>query len=208
MDAKLIVVGGKASKGEISLKLPMTIGRSREAELTIAHPMISRRHCELFEADGLLMIRDLDSLNGTLVAGRRIKESPLPPDGEFTIGPLTFRARYQYEGDIDALPEAVPAEPAPSPHQLPAAWSDSPPADSGGEAVAPDQMTESTAAAEQAPVELAFLDEIQGEPSAAVGEKQPPVAAEEAPDAKPPADKPSPQAGEEFDIDEFLDGLK
>ncbi len=94
MEAKLIVVGGKASKAKIALKLPTVIGRSREAGLTIAHPMISRRHCEVFEADGLLMVRDLGSLNGTVVGGQRVKESPLPPDAEFTVGPLTFRAEY------------------------------------------------------------------------------------------------------------------
>jgi pSer/pThr/pTyr-binding forkhead associated (FHA) protein len=106
MEAKLIVVGGKASKSAIALKLPTIIGRSREAGLTIAHPMISRQHCELFEVDGLLMIRDMGSLNGTVVAGQQIKNSPLPPNTEFTVGPLTFRADYTYEGDLSQLPAA------------------------------------------------------------------------------------------------------
>jgi pSer/pThr/pTyr-binding forkhead associated (FHA) protein len=110
MDAKLIVVGGKASKGIISLKLPTVVGRSRQAGLTVAHPMISRRHAELFEAAGLLMIRDLGSLNGTVIEGRRIKEAPLPPDAEFTIGPLTFQAKYEYKGDLSKLPALVLAE--------------------------------------------------------------------------------------------------
>ncbi len=110
MEAKLLVVGGKASKGSISLKLPTVIGRSREATLTIAHPMISRRHCEVYEAEGLLMIRDLGSLNGTVIGGQRIKEAPLPPDGEFSIGPLTFRAQYHYAGNLDGLPAPVLAE--------------------------------------------------------------------------------------------------
>ena len=91
MEAKLLVVGGKTSKDVIPLTLPTVLGRSREAKLTIVHPMISRRHCRLFEKDGLLMIEDLGSLNGTLVAGQRVKETPLPPNGEFTVGPLTFR---------------------------------------------------------------------------------------------------------------------
>ncbi len=110
MEAKLIVVGGKASKAEIALKLPTIIGRSRKARLTIAHPMISRQHCEVFEADGLLKVRDLGSLNGTLVGGQQVKESPLPPDAEFTVGPLTFRVQYNYEGDLSQLPAPVLAE--------------------------------------------------------------------------------------------------
>jgi predicted component of type VI protein secretion system len=107
MEAKLVVTGGKVSKNVIPLTLPTTIGRGRDAKLTIAHPMVSRKHCQLFEKDGLLMIRDLGSLNGTMIAGQRIKEAPLPPDAEFTVGPLTFRAEYQYDGDLKALPDPV-----------------------------------------------------------------------------------------------------
>jgi len=110
MEVKLTVVGGKASKRVIPLKLPTIIGRSREAELTIAHPMISRQHCQIYEKDGLLWIRDMGSLNGTVVQGQRVKESPLPPDREFTVGPLTFRPQYEYEGDPAAVPPAVLAE--------------------------------------------------------------------------------------------------
>jgi hypothetical protein len=114
MEATLTVIGGKTSKRTIILKkLPAVIGRGQEARLTIAHPMVSRRHCELFEKGGLLMVRDLGSLNGTVVAGRRIKESPLPPGGEFSIGPLSFRAQYQYGGDQKSLPATIWAEPAP-----------------------------------------------------------------------------------------------
>jgi predicted component of type VI protein secretion system len=104
MEVQLIVIGGKASKREITLKLPAIVGRSREADLTIAHPMVSRQHCQLFEADGLLMVRDLGSLNGTVVAGQRVSEAAIPPDGEFTIGPLSFRAKYEYQGDLSAKP--------------------------------------------------------------------------------------------------------
>jgi predicted component of type VI protein secretion system len=110
MDAELIVVKGKASKARIALKLPTVIGRSRKADVTVAHPMVSRRHCEIFEADGLLMVRDLGSMNGTVVTGQRVKESPLPPDAELTVGPLTFRAQYAYSGDLSKLPAAVLAD--------------------------------------------------------------------------------------------------
>ena len=107
MEAKLIVVGGKASKNHVTLRLPATIGRSREAGLTIAHPMVSRQHCEIFEADGMLRIRDLGSLNGTFIGARQIIEAPLRPNDEFTVGPLTFRISYECAGDVTA------AEPSP-----------------------------------------------------------------------------------------------
>lgn len=109
MQAKLVIVGGKANKREISLELPSTIGRSREADLTVAHPMISRQHCELFEVDGQVMIRDLDSLNGTFVGQEQVKEAALRPHDRFSIGSLTFRVEYDYLGETPVAPSGGPA---------------------------------------------------------------------------------------------------
>lgn len=107
MDAKLVVIGGKANKRQVSVKLPTIIGRSRQADLTVAHPMISRRHCELYEVDGLMMVRDLGSLNGLYVGGRQVSEAALHPNAEFSVGPLTFRVEYEYVGQVAPAPEAT-----------------------------------------------------------------------------------------------------
>lgn len=115
MDAKLIIVGGKANKSEIGLKLPTIIGRSRDADLTMAHPMVSRQHCELYEVGGLLKIRDLGSLNGTFVGGEKIQDADLYPDTEFTVGPLTFRVAYAYLGEIASPPLSGPGKAPPKP---------------------------------------------------------------------------------------------
>ncbi len=109
MQAKLRVIGGKANKKEVLLKLPTVLGRSREAGLTIAHPMISRQHCELFSADGLVRIRDLGSTNGTYVAGKKVAESVLRPHDQFSVGPLTFEVEYEYVGDSTVAEEAAAA---------------------------------------------------------------------------------------------------
>jgi predicted component of type VI protein secretion system len=105
MNAKLLIVLGKAIKRKVALQLPAVLGRSRQADITVTHPLISRRHCEISENDGLLMVRDLASLNGTMVGGRRIESAPLLPDAEFTIGPLTFRVLYEYYGDLESVPD-------------------------------------------------------------------------------------------------------
>ncbi len=94
MKAKLLVVGGDAKAVEINLNLPVIIGRGREATLTLPHPLVSRKHCELFEADGTLMVRDLGSLNGTYVGSQRVTESELPPGELLTIATINFRAVY------------------------------------------------------------------------------------------------------------------
>ena len=92
MEATLLVTGGKTDTQAVVLRLPTVLGRGREAGLTVPHPLVSRRHCELFEQGGLLMLRDLGSLNGTMIHGRRVALAPLPPGAEFTVGPLTFQA--------------------------------------------------------------------------------------------------------------------
>ena len=101
MNVKLIVVGGKTNKGEVSPVIPLIIGRSRDAGLTVAHSQISRQHCELFEADGRLKVRNLDSMNGTFVDKRRIAEAPLPPGAILSVGPLSFRVDYEPKDATD-----------------------------------------------------------------------------------------------------------
>jgi pSer/pThr/pTyr-binding forkhead associated (FHA) protein len=77
--------------------LPAVVGRSRTTDVTLPHPLVSRRHCELFEVDGLLMLRDLGSLNGTFLGETRLADEPTPlrPGDHFTVGPVTFEAHYQ-----------------------------------------------------------------------------------------------------------------
>lgn len=96
MKAKLIVVGGDAKAAEINLKLPTVIGRGKEASLTLPHPLVSRKHCEIYDSGGQLVVRDLGSLNGTYVNNQRIEQPTILPSGELlTVGTVTFRALYK-----------------------------------------------------------------------------------------------------------------
>jgi predicted component of type VI protein secretion system len=101
LNAKLVVVGGEVKTAEIKLRLPSTIGRGRGAGIMLPHPLVSRQHCELYEADGRLMVRDLGSLNGTFVNNERITEAAIPPGELLTVGAVTFRALYDMdEGNV------------------------------------------------------------------------------------------------------------
>ena len=95
LNAKLVVVGGDVKTTEIKLRLPSTIGRGKGTTIVLQHPLVSRQHCELFEADGQLMVRDLGSLNGTFVNNQRVTEAPLPAGELLTVGTVTFRAIYE-----------------------------------------------------------------------------------------------------------------
>ena len=102
MDVKLVVVGGETKTTEVKLKLPTVVGRGKEVSLTLPHPLVSRRHTEIYEKDGKLFVRDLGSLNGTFVNNERIEDaSELPAGHLLTIGTVTFRAVYN---GVDTAP--------------------------------------------------------------------------------------------------------
>ncbi len=94
MYATLVVVVGTTDKRQLNIHLPAVLGRSRQADLTIAHGLVSRKHCELREHEGAVVLTDLGSLNGTFCRDRRIQRISLMPHDRFSIGPLTFEIRY------------------------------------------------------------------------------------------------------------------
>jgi pSer/pThr/pTyr-binding forkhead associated (FHA) protein len=117
MDVKLIVVGAKTGTKEISVKRPKILGRA--GTIVIPHAAVSERHCLLFDHKGLLMIQDLNSVQGTHVDGRKIIMAPLPPGAEFSVGPLTFRADYSYSGNLNTLPKTLFLETQLEPVEVP-----------------------------------------------------------------------------------------
>lgn len=109
LNVTLVVVGGDVKTPEVKLRLPSTVGRGRDCSIMLRHPLVSRQHCEIFEASGALMVRDLGSLNGTFVNNQRIEgDAPLQPGQLLTIGTVTFRAMYE-AGSADSAPPTTPA---------------------------------------------------------------------------------------------------
>ena len=73
-----------------------TLGRSREADIVIDDPNVSRKHAEVRPSGGSWIVRDLGSTNGVKVNGRRI-DSPqsLKRGDEIELG--TARATFELE---------------------------------------------------------------------------------------------------------------
>ena len=68
-----------------------TVGRAPRADFVVDAPLVSRLHCRLtLQPDGLL-VEDLESTNGTVMDGRRIKRAPLRPGVEVTVGRHKFK---------------------------------------------------------------------------------------------------------------------
>jgi pSer/pThr/pTyr-binding forkhead associated (FHA) protein len=75
--------------------LPAVVGRSHDADVRVVDSWISRRHCEISEMDGMLVVRDLESTNGTLINGEHIQEALLLPGDRLTVGITSFRVQYK-----------------------------------------------------------------------------------------------------------------
>src|SRR5262245_22924882 len=60
---------------------PFCIGRAETADLRVESDEVSREHAEIVERNGVWLVRDLNSTNGTHVNGQRIKETILA-DGD------------------------------------------------------------------------------------------------------------------------------
>jgi len=71
----------------------VSIGRGTANTIVIADRSVSREHCVLkLEADRIV-VRDLESYNGTFVNGLRVREASLSDGDELTVGEVAFRFR-------------------------------------------------------------------------------------------------------------------
>ena len=59
MQARLMLISTDHADRELKLSLPATVGRGRDAKVKVIHSKVSRLHCEFFEQNGVLYVRDL-----------------------------------------------------------------------------------------------------------------------------------------------------
>jgi pSer/pThr/pTyr-binding forkhead associated (FHA) protein len=108
MKAKLIELYCGSPTGEIALdKLPVLVGRSPDAGIRVDDRWASRRHCEIDEVHGTLLVRDLGSTHGTLVNNKSIRESPLLPGDILGVGLTDFQASYDRSTISAVMHEAL-----------------------------------------------------------------------------------------------------
>ncbi|WP_129308850.1 FHA domain-containing protein [Streptomyces sp. L2] len=72
----------------------ITVGRSAEADVPLDDPDVSRLHCAVtVSADGRVAVADLNSTNGTVLAGARVGDHPVrfPAGALLRIGESTLR---------------------------------------------------------------------------------------------------------------------
>jgi predicted component of type VI protein secretion system len=81
------------------------LGRGEEAKFRIQHDLVSRRHCEFFERQGQVYVRDLGSTNGTFLNDEQVPASTktaVSPGAVVRVGGLSFAVDYQPSSVLDS----------------------------------------------------------------------------------------------------------
>lgn len=77
------------------LKNLVVIGRLPSCDLPVDDMTVSRQHARLIRMEQGFAVQDLESANGTLVNGQRIRQVvTLHPGDVITIGPVNFRYEW------------------------------------------------------------------------------------------------------------------
>lgn len=116
--AKLVVLSAAMAGRSFELKLDTTtVGRVEDNAFQLPEASVSSHHCEVLLRGAEVVIKDLNSTNGTFINGEKITESVLKPGQTLRLGQIELRLDT---GD-GAAPAPVPgAASAPAPAPAPA----------------------------------------------------------------------------------------
>jgi two-component system response regulator GlrR len=98
---RLTIVSGPGKGASVPLKGPLVIGSADESGLKISDATVSRAHVQLKPRSDGVMVKDLGSMNGTLVAGARIEQALVESEATLSIGQSMVRISV-VENDLGA----------------------------------------------------------------------------------------------------------
>ncbi|HYF48040.1 MAG TPA: sigma 54-interacting transcriptional regulator [Planctomycetota bacterium] len=111
------VESGPFAGRELTLHTITVIGRGEDCDLRLVDEKVSRKHACIEVRDGMAFIKDLGSINGVIMKGKRVSEVPLNDGDRFKIGAsdLVYVTKPETDKKTQvASPSAVPAPPTPS----------------------------------------------------------------------------------------------
>jgi len=90
--ARLVVLTEGLTGRTYELKVDKTtVGRVEDNAFQIPEPSVSSYHCEILLRGDQVVVKDLDSTNGTFINGQKISESPLKSGQILRLGQLEMR---------------------------------------------------------------------------------------------------------------------
>src|ERR1035441_4462326 len=103
--AKLVVLSVGMTGRTQELKVEKTtIGRVEDNTFQIAEPSVSSHHCEVLLQGNEVLVRDLNSTNGTFINGEKVTEKVIKPGQILRLGQIEMRL----ETDAPAVPSKKP----------------------------------------------------------------------------------------------------
>lgn len=113
--AKLVILTHGMTGRTHELKVDKTtIGRVEDNTLQIAEPSVSSHHCEILLRGSDVVVKDLNSTNGTFINDEKITESVLKPGHTLRLGQVEIRLENGAPAPAPAPSSGAPA-PAPAP---------------------------------------------------------------------------------------------
>ncbi len=98
---KLVVLSEGLTGRSYELKVEKTtVGRLEDNAFQIPEQSVSSHHCEVLLQGADVVIKDLNSTNGTFINGEKVTEKPLKPGQILRLGNIEIRL----EGDGAAAP--------------------------------------------------------------------------------------------------------
>jgi len=99
----LVIQGAESDLGtHVLLDRPVVIGRDPDVELPLADGSISRRHVRVDREDtGRYLVTDLESTNGTLVNGEKVKTHLLSEGDKIFLGASVVKFGYADGLDVE-----------------------------------------------------------------------------------------------------------
>lgn len=97
MQVRLKILQGSNTGKEIKIPAPKcVIGRGDDCHLRPQSDAISRRHCVIITTENEVVVRDLNSRNGTFVNNERVGEESVLLSGDMLkVGPLEFEVAVE-----------------------------------------------------------------------------------------------------------------
>jgi pSer/pThr/pTyr-binding forkhead associated (FHA) protein len=90
--AKLVVLSVGMTGRTQELKVEKTtIGRVEDNTFQIAEPSVSSHHCEVVLKGNEVLVRDLNSTNGTFINGEKVTEKVIKPGQILRLGQIELR---------------------------------------------------------------------------------------------------------------------
>ena len=106
MRARLVSLDGGTS---VDIEKDLTlVGRDEDCDLRLDHKSISKLHCVIVKTDGLILVRDLGSTNGTRVNGTRVRRAALLPNDTLSIANLKYAVKFGIELEKELAKEELP----------------------------------------------------------------------------------------------------